>query len=82
MAHKGRLFLDEMPEFDRKTLEVLRQPPEEEKVTISQAMNSSIFPADFILVAAMNTCPWVCAKDYRARHAGTNEGRGKGCRIR
>jgi predicted ATPase with chaperone activity len=55
---------------------------EEEKVTISQAMNSSIFPADLILVAAMNPCPWVCAKDHRAIHAGTNAGRGKGCRIR
>ena len=48
MAHKGVLFLDEMPEFDRKTLEVLRQPLEEGKVTISRAMNSSTFPADFI----------------------------------
>ena len=57
MAHIGRLFLDEMPEFDRKTLEVLRQPLEEGKVTISRAMNSSTFPADFILVAAMNPCP-------------------------
>ena len=54
MAHKGGLFLDEMPEFDRKTLEVPRQPLEEGKVTISQAMNSSTFPADFILVAAMS----------------------------
>jgi len=57
MAHKCRLFLDEMPEFDRKTLEVLRQPLEEEKVTITQAMNGSTFPADFVLVAAMNPCP-------------------------
>ena len=57
MAHKGRFFLDEMPEFDRKTLEVLRQPLVEGKVTISQAMNSSTFPADFRLVAAMNPCP-------------------------
>ena len=46
-----------MPEFDRKTLEVLRQPLEEGKVTISQAMNCSTCPADFILVAAMNPCP-------------------------
>ena len=57
MAHKGGLFLDEMREFDRKTLEVLRQPLEEGKVTTSQAMNSLTLPADFILVAAMNPCP-------------------------
>ena len=82
MAHKGGLFLDEMPEFDRKTLEVLREPLEEGKVTIGQAMNSSTFPADFFLVAAMNPCPWVCAKDHRATHAGTNAGRDKAYRIR
>src|SRR5262245_44535922 len=70
MAHKGGLFLDEMPEFDRKTLEVLRQPLEEGKVTIGQAMNSSTFPADFILVAAMNPCPWDCANDHRVSPAG------------
>ena len=50
LAHKGVLFLDEMPEFNRKTLE-------EGKVTISRALRSSTFPADFILVAAMNPCP-------------------------
>jgi magnesium chelatase family protein len=65
MAHKGGLFLDEMPEFDRKTLEVLRQPLEEGKVTIGQAMNSSTFPADFILVAAMNPCPCGYRSDPR-----------------
>ena len=59
-----------MPEFDRETLEVLRQPLEEGKVTISRAMNSSTFPADFILVAAVNPCPWDCAQDHRASYAG------------
>ncbi|CAN5220886.1 hypothetical protein BH10PLA2_BH10PLA2_16400 [soil metagenome] len=57
LAHHGVLFLDELPEFQRRTLEVLRQPLEEGRVTISRALNSSPFPANFILVAAMNPCP-------------------------
>ena len=58
-------LLDEMPEFNRKTLEVLRQPLGEGRVTISRAINSATFPADFILVAAMNPCPCGYRSDPR-----------------
>jgi len=57
LAHHGVLFLDELPEFHRRSLEVLRQPLEEGRVTISRALNSTTFPASFILMAAMNPCP-------------------------
>lgn len=84
LAHHGVLFLDELPEFDRKALEVLREPLESGHITISRAAQQADFPARFQLVAAMNPCPcgWLghpsgkcrCTPDqvarYRARLSG------------
>ncbi|MBN1889499.1 MAG: YifB family Mg chelatase-like AAA ATPase, partial [Thermoflexales bacterium] len=57
LAHRGVLFLDELPEFDQRSLEVLRQPLEDRIVTISRAAGTLSFPANFQFVAAMNPCP-------------------------
>lgn len=65
LAHNGVLFLDELPEFRRSTLEAMRQPLEDGKATISRAARTETFPANFVLIAAMNPCPCGYRNDPR-----------------
>jgi magnesium chelatase family protein len=84
LAHHGVLFLDELPEFDRKVLEVLREPLENRRIVISRAARQAEFPAAFQLVAAMNPCPCGyrghpngrcrCTPDQVARYQGKLSG--------
>lgn len=84
LAHRGVLFLDELPEFDRRVLEVLREPLESGAITISRAAHQADFPASFQLVAAMNPCPCGflgdadgrcrCTPDQIARYRGRLSG--------
>jgi magnesium chelatase family protein len=67
LAHNGVLFLDELPEFDRRVLEVLREPMESGRIVISRAAHQAEFPARFQLVAAMNPCPCGYAGDPDGR---------------
>ncbi len=57
-CHRGVLFLDELPEFPHSVLESIRQPMEDGVVTVSRAQGTVTFPANFMMVAAMNPCPW------------------------
>lgn len=73
LAHNGTLFLDELPEFDRKVLEVLREPLEIGRITISRANRQADFPARFQLIAAMNPCPCGFLGDASGRCHCTSE---------
>ena len=73
LAHNGTLFLDELPEFDRRVLEVLREPLETGHITISRANRQSDFPARFQLIAAMNPCPCGYLGDASGRCNCTSE---------
>lgn len=73
LAHHGVLFLDELPEFQRNALEVMRQPLEDGKVTIARVNGTLTFPSDFMLTAAMNPCPCGYLGNSEKCHCSTNE---------
>ncbi|MDO4650734.1 MAG: YifB family Mg chelatase-like AAA ATPase [Eubacteriales bacterium] len=73
LAHRGVLFLDEMPEFSRRSLETLRQPLEDKMICLSRASGSYRFPANFMLVAAMNPCPCGFYPDMNRCHCSPGE---------
>jgi magnesium chelatase family protein len=74
LSHNGVLFLDELPEFNRRTLEVLRQPLEDGNVTIARALSSTTFPSSFMLIAALNPCPCGYRNDPRRDcHCGSTQ---------
>ncbi len=73
LASKGILFLDELPEFQRNALEVMRQPLEDGRVTISRVHGTLTYPADFMLLAAMNPCPCGYLGDSKRCHCSENE---------
>lgn len=73
LAHHGILFLDELPEFQRSTLEIMRQPLEDGKVTIARVNSTLTFPSNFMLVAAMNPCPCGYLGNNEKCHCSMNE---------
>ncbi len=73
LAHHGVLFLDELPEFQRNALEVMRQPLEDGKVTIARVNGTLTFPSDFMLAAAMNPCPCGYLGNSEKCHCSANE---------
>ena len=73
LAHRGVLFLDELPEFSRRTLDLLRQPLEDREIHIARAYGSYTFPADFLMAAAMNPCPCGYYPDRNLCRCGENE---------
>lgn len=73
LAHRGVLFLDELPEFKRETIDILRQPLEDKRVQIARSSGNYIYPADFMLVGAMNPCPCGYYPDVQKCRCSPNE---------